>query len=94
MEPQEIEEKGSYVDYVESWKPKFQEMEVELNQSIQDMNTREECMTIDLEKVAALMSQAASDGEWCKESNDGWTKHIDGYSRKRISIRNTTIRKD
>ena len=47
-----------------------------LNQSIQDMNTREECMTIDLEKVAALMNQAASDGEWCKESLDGWTNTL------------------
>lgn len=33
-------------------------------------------MTIDLEKVAALMNQAASDGEWCKESNDGWTNTL------------------
>ena len=41
-----------------------------------DMNTREECMTIDLDKLAALMSQAASDGEWCKESLDGWTNTL------------------
>ena len=47
-----------------------------LNQSIQDMNTRRECMTIDLEKVAALMNQAASDGDWCKESLDGWTNTL------------------
>ena len=33
-------------------------------------------MTIDLEKVAALMDQAASDGEWCKESKDGWTNTL------------------
>ena len=33
-------------------------------------------MTIDLDKLAALMSQAASDGEWCKESNDGWTNTL------------------
>lgn len=41
-----------------------------------DMNIRKECMTIDLGKVAALMNQAASDGEWCKESNDGWTNTL------------------